>query len=62
MQYQLINKTRTLLVIPLRSGAAVHVGPGQRSGPVEEIELADNDKVAKMKRLGMLNVVAAQQQ
>lgn len=59
MQYQLINQTRTLLVVPLRSGAAVHVGPGQKSGPVEEIELADNDKIAKLKRLGMLSVVAA---
>ena len=59
MQYRLTNQTRSLLVIPMRSGIALHVAPGQKSEPVEEYEIEGNSKIAKLQKLGMVSVVPA---
>jgi hypothetical protein len=59
MRYQLVNQTRALLIVPLRSGVSLHIAPGKKSTPVEELDLANNQKIAKLKNLGMLSVVPA---
>ena len=61
MQYELINQTRALLVVPLRSGASLHIGPGKQTGPVEDFEITGSEKIAKMQKLGLLKVVLASQ-
>ncbi|HEV2708109.1 MAG TPA: hypothetical protein VGV59_19490 [Pyrinomonadaceae bacterium] len=55
MAYTITNLTRHLLVLPLNSGATLHLAPGETSGTVEDYELVNNAKVDKLMSQGMIS-------
>lgn len=53
------NRARHLLVLPLNGGGTLHLAPGETSSPVEEVELDNNEKVARLLNDGLIAVAAA---
>ncbi|GIH14157.1 hypothetical protein [Rugosimonospora africana] len=54
-------KLRNLLasgpvVVPLNTGATVRLSPGQTSDELADVEVTDNAKVEKLRRLGLIEV------
>ena len=50
------NNTRQLLIVTLNSGQTLHLAPGGASGPLDDMELNDNAKVAKLRGSGVLSL------
>ncbi len=48
MSVHIINRSGRLTYIPLNSGESIHLAPGERSGPIEELDLEENPKVQKL--------------
>lgn len=44
------------VVVPLNSGATVRLSPGQTSGELPDVEVADSQKVAKLAGRGVIAV------
>ena len=55
MAYTITNLTKHLLVLPLNSGATLHLAPGETSNAVEDYELVKNAKVEKLMSQGMIS-------
>lgn len=55
MPINMTNRSKQLLVIPLNSGATVHLAPGEETG-VDPIEVKNNAAVEKMAQRGWLSV------
>jgi hypothetical protein len=50
------NNTRQLLIVTLNSGMTLHLPVGGVSVPVDDLEVNDNAKVAKLRSAGDLTV------
>jgi hypothetical protein len=44
------------VVVPLNTGATVRLSPGQATQELPDVEVADNAKVEKLRRLGLIDV------
>jgi hypothetical protein len=44
------------LVVPLTTGTALRLSPGQSSGELPDIEVQDNPKIDKLSGLGLIEV------
>ena len=49
------------VLVPLSSGTTVRLSPGQVSGDLPDVEVANNAKVDKLKRQGMIAVATAKE-
>jgi hypothetical protein len=56
MPVRITNRSRGLLTIELNSGATLHLAPGETSEPVEELEVADNRWVNKLRDRDQIEV------
>jgi hypothetical protein len=54
MACYLTNRGKQLLVVPLNSGATIHLAPGESSSPIEDLEINGNEKVAKLLRTNLI--------
>ena len=48
MPATLTNKSRSLLTVELKSGEWVHLAPGETSGPIDDVEVTQNDRLTKL--------------
>ena len=55
MPYMIQSRTDSLLVLQLNLGNIIHLAPGD-SATVNEIDISGNEKVAKMRRSGLLAI------
>lgn len=53
--------TSGLVLVPLSSGTTVRLSPGQVSDDLPEVEVANNAKVGKLQRQGMIDVATAKE-
>ena len=44
------------MVVPLNSGAAIHLAPGETCDPLDEVETAANPKIEKMSGVGLISL------
>ncbi len=56
MPMKITNRSRQLLVIPLNSGATIHVAPGEEAVGIDPIEVKNNPALEKMVRRGWASV------
>jgi hypothetical protein len=49
------------LLVPLNSGGTVRLSPGQESGDLAEMEIADNTKVDKLLQRRAIEIVTVQE-
>jgi hypothetical protein len=56
MKITLTNQTKQLLIITLNSGTTLHLPPSGSSAPVEELEINDNAKIAKLLNAGAVRI------
>lgn len=47
------------LVVPLTTGTALRLSPGQSSGELPDVEVQDNPKIEKLTGLGLIEVTGA---
>jgi hypothetical protein len=59
MAYVIENKTRTTILLRLRSGVVFHLGPGETSPPLEEADVVGNDRVEGLGRRGLVTMAPA---
>jgi hypothetical protein len=59
MQVSLVNKTKNLLIVTLSGGTSLHLAPGQITEPVDYMDVAGNEKIEKLRKRGMLEIVNA---
>ena len=59
MSITITNQTRQLLIVTLNSGASVHLPPGGTSSRLEDLEIADNPKIAKLAAARVVSIEAA---
>jgi hypothetical protein len=52
MAFNIANRSRQLLVVPLNSGATVHLAPGEETSGVDPIEVKNNATIQKMAQKG----------
>lgn len=52
MATNITNRSRQLLVVPLNSGATVHLAPGEEAAGIDPIEVKNNATVRKMAQKG----------
>ena len=55
MPYMIQSRSDSLLVLQLNLGNIIHLAPGD-SATVNEIDISGNEKVAKMRRSGLLAI------
>jgi hypothetical protein len=48
MPATLTNKSRSLVTVELKSGEWVHLAPGETSGPIDDVEVTQNDRLTKL--------------
>ena len=56
MAFIIQNRAKHLLVLPLNSGGTLHLAPGETSSPVEDFELANNEKIERLSKEGLIAV------
>lgn len=56
MAFIIQNRAKHLLVLPLNSGGTLHLAPGETSSPIEDFEIANNEKVERLSEEGLLAV------
>jgi hypothetical protein len=56
MSVTITNKSRQVLVIPLNSGSAVSLAPGETTAAIDEIETRANPKIEKMSNSGLIGL------
>lgn len=54
MSMKITNKSRQGLVVPLNSGTAIHLAPGETCDPLDDFETAANAKIEKMSSSGLI--------
>jgi len=59
MQVALVNQTKSLLIVTLNGGTSLHMAPGQTSEAVDYREIAGNEKIEKLRKIGTLAIVNA---
>ncbi|MBI3803975.1 MAG: hypothetical protein HY282_09475 [Nitrospirae bacterium] len=52
MSVRMMNRSRQLLVIPLNSGATLHLAPGEAAAGIDSIEVKNNATLQKMAQKG----------
>ncbi|GEM_PF-4208035 len=48
------NRSRQLLVVPLNSGATVHLAPGEEAVGIDPVEVKNNSTIQKMAQRGWI--------
>ncbi|MCG3111982.1 MAG: hypothetical protein MCM46_09205 [Candidatus Manganitrophus sp. SB1] len=56
MPMNITNRSKQLLVIPLNSGATLHLAPGEEAGGIDPIETKNNSTLEKMAQRGWVSV------
>lgn len=56
MAFIIQNRARHLLVLPLNSGGTLHLAPSETSSPIEDFEIANNEKVERLSEEGLIAV------
>lgn len=56
MLVRIKNKIDRLLIIALNSGKSTHLMPGGVSSEIDEIEIANNPKIKKLKELNAVSI------
>jgi hypothetical protein len=54
MSLRIKNKTKQLMTVTLNSGETLHLAPGEASQPLSEIETANNAKLQRLSKEGMI--------
>ena len=49
MPVRVINRSRNLITVPLNSGEALHLAPGESSRALEDVEVDHNGWVAELR-------------
>jgi hypothetical protein len=62
MASTITNRARMTLIIPLNSGGSLYLAPGESSSPVEDYELANNEKFDKLMRDNLITSSGAEAQ
>jgi len=56
MSTRITNKSRQALVVPLNSGTAINLAPGETCDPLDEFETTANAKIEKMSSSGLIGL------
>ena len=48
MPATLTNKSRSLVTVELKSGEWIHLAPGETSGPIDDVEVHENDRLTRL--------------
>jgi hypothetical protein len=48
MPATLTNKSRSLVTVELKSGEWIHLAPGETSGPIDDVEVHQNDRLGRL--------------
>lgn len=56
MDVHIQSNAKYLLLVPLSSRTTLYLRPGEVSGPVNEAEISQNPKVAKLASTGLITV------
>jgi hypothetical protein len=48
MPVTLTNKSRSLVTVELKSGEWMHLAPGETCGPIDDVEVQDNDRLTRL--------------
>jgi hypothetical protein len=56
MPVQITNLSRSLVTVPLNSGESIHLAPKERSGKIDDVEVADNAWLAELQRRHLVAV------
>ena len=56
MAVTISNQAAHLLILQLNSGKALYLAPRQSSGPVDDLEISGNEKIAKLLRGSLIAV------
>jgi hypothetical protein len=48
MSVTLTNTSRNLVTAELKSGDWIHLAPGETSAPIDDVEVHENDRIAKL--------------
>jgi hypothetical protein len=48
MPATLTNKSRSLVTVELKSGEWIHLAPGETSGPIDDVEVHQNDRLTRL--------------
>lgn len=54
MATTITNRSRQLLVVPLNSGATLHLAPGEEAAGVDPVEVKNNAAIQKMSQKGWI--------
>lgn len=57
MEIRIKNNARHLLLVPLSSRTTLHLSPGEISAPVNDSEVSQNPKVAKLASAGLISIL-----
>jgi hypothetical protein len=62
MTTRLVNRSGSLKIVPLNSGQTIILAPGEKSGPILDLEIVGNGKIAKLTNYGDLAVIPEENQ
>jgi len=57
VEIRIKNNAKHLLLVPLSSRATLHLVPGEISAPVNDSEVSQNSKVAKLASSGLISIL-----
>ncbi|MGB8507299.1 MAG: hypothetical protein WCD76_02750 [Pyrinomonadaceae bacterium] len=58
MAITITNEADHLLIVPLNDGQSVYLAPGETSGPIEELQINDNEKLSKLSQGNLISTTA----
>lgn len=61
MSVKIVNRSKQLLVIPLNSGATLHLAPGEEAIGIEPIEVKKNPTIEKLAQKNWLLVAEGEE-
>jgi hypothetical protein len=56
MPVQITNVSPSLVTVPLNSGESIHLAPKERSGTIDDVEVADNQWLEELQRRRLVAV------
>jgi hypothetical protein len=60
MSTRITNTGRQTLAVPLNSGTAIHLAPGETSDALDAVETTANAKIEKMSSAGLISLEQAE--
>lgn len=59
MPMNITNRSKQLLIVPLNSGAVIHLAPAEEAGGIDPVEVKNNPTLEKMIQRGWVAVAEA---